>query len=44
MVSETIVDMLSIVITSISIIVTVINTIQSARKHKHQKSNRQSRR
>ena len=40
MMLETIVGVVGIVVTVISIIVTVISIIQTAKKHKHQKSNR----
>lgn len=39
---ETVVGIVGIVVTVISIIVTTISIIQSAKKHKHQKSNRHS--
>ena len=37
---ETVVGIVGIVVTIISIIVTLISIVQTARKHKHQKSNR----
>lgn len=37
---ETVVGIVGIVVTIISIIVTIISIVQTARKHKHQKSNR----
>ena len=37
---ETVVSIVGIVVTIISIIVTLISIVQSAQKHKHQKSNR----
>ncbi|WP_418882672.1 hypothetical protein [Waltera sp.] len=37
---ETMVGIVGIVVTIISIIVTLISIVQTARKHKHQKSNR----
>ena len=37
---ETIVGIVGIIVTIISIIVTMISIIQTARKHKHKKSNR----
>jgi len=40
MVLETIISIVGIVVTIISIIVTLISIIQTAKKHKHQKSNR----
>ena len=36
----TVVSIVGIVVTIISIIVTLISIVQTARKHKHQKSNR----
>ena len=36
----TVVGIVGIVVTIISIIVTLISIVQTARKHKHQKSNR----
>ncbi|MDD6490984.1 MAG: hypothetical protein PUG54_01960 [Firmicutes bacterium] len=39
---ETIVGIVGIVVTIISIIVTSISIIQTTKKHKHQKSNRDS--
>lgn len=39
---ETIVGIVSIVVTIISIIVTLCSIIQTTKKHKHQKSNRDS--
>lgn len=38
--TETVVEIVSIVVTLISILVTLTNTMQSFKKHKHQKSNR----
>ena len=40
MMLETIVGTVGIVVTIVSIIVTLISIIQTAKKHKHQKSNR----
>lgn len=40
--TETVVEIVSIVVTLIGIFVTLTNTIQSCKKHKHQKSNRRS--
>ena len=37
---ETVIGIVGIVVTIISIIVTLISIVQTARKHKHQKSNR----
>lgn len=37
---ETVVGIVGIVVTIISIIVTLISIVQTARKYKHQKSNR----
>ena len=37
---ETVVGIVGIIVTIISIIVTTISIIQTARKHRHQKSNR----
>lgn len=42
MMLEAIVGIVGIVVTIISIIVTVISIMQTANKHKHQKSNRRS--
>ena len=42
MMLETIVGIVGIVVTIISIIVTVISIVQTAKKHRHQKSNRRS--
>lgn len=38
--AETVIGIVGIVVTIISIIVTLISIVQTARKHKHQKSNR----